>query len=243
MDQPTYLAAIASGQTDLAVELVGLPGGASARDPDGVSALVWCAHYGDLTAMRLLLQAGADRTELGADLGLRAAAFHGHESIVAWCLGEDADIQARDEHTGESALHAALCRANRPAHERIALRLIASGADVHARTIVGAPLDSFMRDVAAAGETPLHRAAAFSTAAVIDALCAAGASREAQDAHGQTPLAWASWHLRPDDILRRLCYGPHRLHPQRGSTYDHGTGWTHTEQSAPPTRLPTPHPC
>ncbi len=87
-----------------------------------------------------------------------------------------------------------------------------------------------MRDVRARGETALHRAAAFGDAATIDALLTAGARRDASDVDGQTPLAWASWHLRPDDILRRLCYGPHRIHPDRDGTYDHGVGWTHHER-------------
>jgi ankyrin repeat protein len=229
----TCLDAVRRGRTDAAIELSSLPGGAQAVDADGVSALAWCAHHGDLTAMRLLIAAGADPAGLGADLGLRAACFHGHELVVAWCLAEGADVRAADPRTGETALHATLCRANRPAHERIALRLIAAGAPLAARTIPGAELDSFMRDVRACGETALHRAAAFSTPSVIEAMLAAGAEREARDVDGRTPLAWASWHLRPDAVLRLLCYGPHRIHPERRSTYDHGLGWTQGEHSGP----------
>ena len=43
--------------------------------------------------------------------------------------------------------------------------------------------------------------------------------------NGDTPLSSASWHLRPDSILRKLCYGDFFIHPARGSTYDHGMGW------------------
>lgn len=230
---PALLDRLRRGRTDAAIELAALPGGAQARDAEGVSALAFCAHHGDLTAMRLLLAAGADRADLGADLGLRAASFHGHEAVVDWCLEQGAEVRGADPRTGETALHAALCRANRPAHERIALRLVAAGVPVGARTIPGAELDSFMRDARACGETALHRAAAFATPAVIEALLAAGAEREARDADGRTPLAWASWHLRPDPVLRLLCYGPHRIHAQRRSTYDHGSGWTQAEQSGP----------
>jgi palmitoyltransferase len=35
--------------------------------------------------------------------------------------------------------------------------------------------------------------------------------------NGDTPLSWASWHLRPDAILRRLCYGAFSIHPDRRS--------------------------
>jgi len=233
MDIATCMVGLARGRTDIAVDLSALPGGAVAVDQHGMSALAWCAHHGDLTAMRLLLAAGARRTDLGPDLGLRAAAFHAHERVVDWCLAQGADPRSFDEASGETALHAALCRANRPAHERIALRLIAAGADVGARTVPGARLDSFMRDVTACGETALHRAAAFASVAVIDGLLAAGATREALDTHGRTSLAWASWHLRPDDILRRLCYGTHSIHPQRRSSYDHGAGWSHDELAGP----------
>jgi len=34
---------------------------------------------------------------------------------------------------------------------------------------------------------------------------------EARDANGDTPLAWASWHLRPAHVLDLLCYGPHQI--------------------------------
>ena len=30
---------------------------------------------------------------------------------------------------------------------------------------------------------------------------------DARDANGDTPLSWASWHLRPRAILRLLTYG------------------------------------
>jgi ankyrin repeat protein len=36
-----------------------------------------------------------------------------------------------------------------------------------------------------------------------------GAIVDARDANGETPLSWASWHLRPRPILRLLTYGNH----------------------------------
>lgn len=65
------------------------------------------------------------------------------------------------------------------------------------------------------GETPLHRAAAFGTEHSIELLLGAGAAREAKDVNGDTPLSWASWYARPDEILRRLCYGTFTVHPDR----------------------------
>jgi ankyrin repeat protein len=67
-----------------------------------------------------------------------------------------------------------------------------------------------MRDVRTRAETPLHRAAAFGNETTIQMLMDAGARREAKDMNGDSPLTWASWHLRPRSILRLLCYGPFR---------------------------------
>lgn len=206
-------------------------------DPDGIAdgglpVIRWCAHHGDVTAIEMLVDRGADLAGLGENLDLHGAAFHGHADLVAWCLAHGADASFQLPATGESPLHAALCKANRPVYGRIVDLLLAHGSRVDARTVPGAPLDSFMRDTRALGETPLHRAAAFAAEEVIVRLLEAGASREAQDVAGQTPLTWASWHLRSDAILRRLCYGPHRIHPGRHGTYDHGAGWGHAELAA-----------
>jgi palmitoyltransferase len=103
--------------------------------------------------------------------------------------------------------------------------LLASGANPNAVTKASAETGCFMRDCRTKGETPLHRAAAFGTERTIDLLLAAGARRDARDFSGDSPLTWASWHLRPDSIIRKLCYDGFSIHPDRGSTYDHGVGW------------------
>ena len=59
----------------------------------------------------------------------------------------------------------------------------------------------------------------------IEKLIAAGASLDEKDANGDSPLSWASWHLRPASVLRLLAYGEHEIHPDNASTYDHGSGW------------------
>lgn len=46
-------------------------------------------------------------------------------------------------------------------------------------------------------------------------LLKAGATIDAQDMNGDSPLTWASWHLRPDSILKKLCYGEFKIHPKR----------------------------
>ena len=64
-----------------------------------------------------------------------------------------------------------------------------------------------MRDCRTKAETPLHRAAAYGSEASIQLLLDAGARIDAKDMNGDSPLTWASEHLRPVSILRRLCYG------------------------------------
>jgi ankyrin repeat protein len=91
--------------------------------------------------------------------------------------------------------------------------LLAHGADPNRATKVGAETGAFMRDVRTRGETPLHRAAAFATEETIQLLLDAGAKLDAKDASGDSPLAWASWHLRPNAILGKLCYGEFRVSP------------------------------
>jgi len=94
-----------------------------------------------------------------------------------------------------------------------------------------------MRDARTKAEAPLHRAAAFGTEEAIQLLLDKGAKLDAKDMNGESPLSWASWHLRPDSILRKLCYGGFAIHPGRRSTFDHGMGWGALEASL----LGTPH--
>ena len=90
-----------------------------------------------------------------------------------------------------------------------------------------------MRDCRTRGETPLHRAAAFGTADAIRMLLEAGAVIDARDAHGDTPLSWASWHLRPGAILKLLVHGGHTVSEAAAGHYmgDHGSGWGGLEAS------------
>jgi len=68
-----------------------------------------------------------------------------------------------------------------------------------------------MRDVRTKGETPLHRAAAYANERIIEFLIKNGADKQAVDAYGNTPLSWASDHLRPGTILALLAYGDHYI--------------------------------
>ena len=84
-----------------------------------------------------------------------------------------------------------------------------------------------MRDVRTKGETPLHRAAAYGDEAMISYLVEHGGDKQARDANGDSPLTWASEHLRPGTILHLLSFGRHRIHENSrvSITSDHGCGW------------------
>jgi len=219
------IARIADGRTDLVFDWIADGGSAHATDPHGVALIKWCAYYGDVSAIRCLLGHGESLRVLGDNLDLNGAAFHGHWQLVEFLLEHGADADHPLPETGETPLHSALCKANRPRYDLVVKVLLAYGANPNRVTKPGAETGSFMRDCRTKGETPLHRAAAFGTETAIQLLLDAGAVIDARDMHGESPLSWASWHLRPDAILRTLCYGPHAVHPERRSTYDHGAGW------------------
>ena len=149
------------------------------------------------------------------DLGLNAAAFHGHWRLCEFLLEHGADANFTEVDTGETPLHAALCSASRPGCELAVRVLLSYGADPNRATKVGVETGAFMRDCRTRGETPLHRAAAYGSEAVILELLAAGARLDARDANGDSPLSWASWHLRPAPILHRLCFGEFTVRPDR----------------------------
>ncbi len=215
---------IVNGRTDEVFELIAAGHPAKTTDLDGVPLMRWCAYYGDVSAVRALVANGEALATLGENFDLNGAAFHAHWRLCQYLLEAGADPNHALPDTAEAPLHAALARADRPAQRRTVAVLLAAGARPDVRTAVGVDTGCFMRDVRTRGETPLHRAAAFADEATIHALLHAGADREALDANGDTPLSWASLHLRPASILRLLCFGEHRLNPAADWSGDHGVG-------------------
>lgn len=203
---------IADGRTDLVFKHVAQGHPATATDAHGVPLIRWCAYYGDVAAIRFLLAHGESLSSLGDDRGLNGAAFHGHWRLCEFLLENGADPNRPLPDTGETPLHAALCSDDRVRYDLVLDVLLAHGADPNRATRPGVETGAFMRDCRTRGETPLHRAAAFGSERTIRSLLDAGAALDAKDMHGDSPLGWASWHLRPRPILRMLCYGPHRIH-------------------------------
>jgi ankyrin repeat protein len=227
MDKATILDHISRGRTDLVFDLLRLPDWRAVLHEGQVKVMQWFVYYNDVTALKAVLEAGGDLGSLNLNEELGHAAFFGHWKVCDFLLKHGADAKAAVADTGETALHGALSKAGRPYYLYVVRLLVEHGADVNARTIPGKETAAFMRDVRTKGETPLHRAAAYSDAATIEYLLAHGADREARDAHGDSPLTWASYHLRPGAILALLAFGPHRIgeNHKRKNISDHGAGW------------------
>jgi len=211
------LTRITDGRTDLVIDYLAAGHAATSADLNGVPLIQSCAYYGDVTAIKYLLANGESLQSLGENLGLIAAAFHGHWRLCQFLIEQGADVNRASEDNGETALHASLCTANRLAHDLVIKVLLGHGANPNSVTKPSVETGSFMRDCRTKAETPLHRAAAFGTEDTIQILLDASAAIDAKDMNGDSPLSWASWYGRPDSVLRKLCYGQFQIRPNRRS--------------------------
>ena len=223
----TILNRISEGRTDLVFDCASAGLAPNSTDTDGVSLIKWCAYYGDVSAIRFLLANGEIIESLGENLDLNGAAFHGHSRLCQFFIEHDANVDHPLRDTGESPLHAALCKAESAAHTQVIRVLLAAGANPNCVTKAGVETGGFMRDCRTRAETPLHRAAAFGTEESIQLLLDAGGRLDAKDMNGDSPLTWASWHLRSHSVLRKLCYGDFRIHPDYASMEAHVLGTPH----------------
>jgi len=219
------LTKIVDGRTDLVFEYLAQGHAANSTDANGVSLIKWCTYYGDVSAIKYLLVKGEPTAALTGELN--AAAFHGHWRLCQFLIELGQEVNETLADTRETPLHAALCKNSSPAHDRVVKILLAGGANPNAVTKPGIETGAFMRDCRTRGETPLHRAAAFGSAESIQLLLDAGAIKDAKDINGDSPLAWASWHLRPDAILRKVCYGSFFIRDDRATMENYLLGEPH----------------
>jgi len=226
-NQDQILDLISRGRTDLVFELLELPDWRDALGEGSVKPMQWFVYYNDTTALKAVLSAGGDLETIDLDQELGHASFFGHWKVADFLVKSGADVNHAQPDTGETPLHSALCKAGRPYFLYVVKVLVENGADVNARTIAGQETGGFMRDVRTKGETPLHRAAAYGDEAMISYLLEHGADKEARDAHGNSPISWASEHLRPGSILKLLAFEPHFVSDAGAAsiTSDHGCGW------------------
>ena len=227
MDAKNLLAEFEDGRTDLLPDLFEAGVSPSYRNGHGISLMQTCAYYGDVSAIRNLLALGASLKELGHNLGLEAACFHGHWRLCQLLLEHGANVNDQSSETKETPLHAALSTDDRTSHDVVLQVLLAAGANPNLHAADGVETGGFMRDARTKGETPLHRAAAFGQEKTVKMLLDAGAQREARDARNDTPLSWASWYLRPAAILSQLCYGDYRVNPVRKTMRENLIGLPH----------------
>ena len=204
------LDAIAEGKTDVVFDFLDAGGAATIELPYGMNLIKWCGHYGDVSGVKFLLTQGVPLADLGENYDLNGAVFHGHRRLTEFLIERGADVNFPLPDTSETPLHAALCTTDRRNRDVILKMLLDAGANPNVKTAPGVETESFMRDIRTKAETPLHRAAAFGTEETIQLLLDAGAQIDAKDMNGDSPLTWASWHLRPRTVLRKLCYGGFR---------------------------------
>jgi len=223
----TILNQIIDGRTDLVFDYLSAGHRSDSVDESGVSLIKWCAYYGDVSAIKFLLAKGESLQSLGDNLDLNGAAFHGHWRLCQFLIEQGADVNRPLADTGETPLHAALCTSERLAHDQVIKLLLANRANPRCVTRPSVETGGFMRDCRTKAETPLHRAAAFGTEETIQMLLDAGATIDAKDMNGDSPLTWASWYLRPDSILRKLCYGDYHIRPNRRSMAGYLIGEPH----------------
>lgn len=169
-------------------------------------AIFSAAWEGNLDALELFKQLGAN-FELGDKNLLCNAAYNAEVRSVKWLLQNGADPNYTLE-TGENALHYTISSTEKmDERTEIVKILIEHGIDLSQKTVHRKETLCFMRDAFLKGETPLHRAAAYGDEEMIKILLQGGADPSVQDANGDTPISWGSWHLRPSEILRLLMYG------------------------------------
>ncbi|PNF18748.1 hypothetical protein B7P43_G03347, partial [Cryptotermes secundus] len=160
-------------------------------DNQGYTALQRAAMAGNLQLVRLLVQYGANLTELSrnqfGDLPIHLAAAFGHANIVHWMLDNGVPVNIRNR-IGATPLHSA-------AHNNrleVAHLLLDGGAAVNAKVINGD------------NRTSLHEAAAQGSVDLVKLLLDRGADINAITSdQNQTPLHWAEkvGNIRTADLL------------------------------------------
>lgn len=227
MEVKAILDHISRGRTDFIIDLIKEPDWHELLNVGQVTPLQWLVYYNDTTGLKAVLKAGGSLNSLNLNQELGNAAFFGHWKVCSFLINIGAEVNAVIDKTNETPLHNALAKAGRPYYFYVVKLLVEKGADVNAKTLPGIETSAFMRDVRTKGETPLHRAAAYADVRTISYLIDQGADKTAKDANGNSPLTWASEHLRPGSVLSLLSYDTFQISEAHvaKNTSDHGHEW------------------
>ncbi|UII34621.1 ankyrin repeat domain-containing protein [Fulvivirga ulvae] len=227
METSKILELISRGRTDFILELIRKENWKELLTEGRIKPLQWLVYYNDVTGLRAVMESGGTLESININDELGNAAFFGHWKVCDFLINQGADVNYHVDKTHETALHNALAKAGRPYYFYVVKLLVEKGANVNKKTIPGLETGAFMRDVRTKGETPLHRAAAYADEQTIRFLIENGADKQSRDAHGDSPLSWASEHLRPGRILSLLAFGEFSIaegHKFKNVS-DHGQGW------------------
>lgn len=124
---------LADGRTDLVFDLLAAGRPSNQTDRNGVSLIRHCAYYGDVSAIRFLLAHGESLGSLGENFDLNGVSFHGHWRLCRFLLERGADVNRPLADTGETPLHAALCKTDRAVYDRVLRVLLFYGANPNSR--------------------------------------------------------------------------------------------------------------
>lgn len=131
------------------------------------------AAFGAVDVIKLLLSRGADINAISGGFGwtpLLKAVYWNHYHAVVALAQADADLNMKADMWGVTALHKAVYHR----HNKIALYLLDKGADFNS-------VDNLK-------SSPLHYAAAYSSAQVVESLVQRGAHINQQNFRGKTAL-------------------------------------------------------
>ena len=78
MTKTEILDRISRGRTDLVFDLLRVPDWQVVLGEGRVRVMQWFVYYGDVTAMKAILEAGGDLSSINLDEELGNAAFFGH---------------------------------------------------------------------------------------------------------------------------------------------------------------------
>jgi ankyrin repeat protein len=150
------------------------------------TALAWAVNRSDRELVDALLARGAD-LNAGTFPPLTFAVTRAEVAMADLLIAKGADVNRRAN--GETLLSVAI-HVNKPAMVKY---LIERGADVNARGVDG------MR--------PLHKAMAFECREALDLLLVAGATPDALDDGGLTPLDYANWRNEAGMAAALIAHG------------------------------------